>query len=107
VDQIAQLFARLEIRDALRRHVDAIPGLRVPPEPRAPPTDAEAAEPPQLDLVVALQGFHDLPEDRVDDVLRVLLAQDGDPDDFFDQIGLGHAWSSTRVPNGASSNRQA
>ena len=104
VDQITQFFARLEVRDSLRRHVDAISGLRISPETRTSPTHSEAPEAAELYLVVTLQGFHDLPEDRIDDVLCVLLAQDCDPDDFFDQIGLGHAWSSPRVTDRAPSN---
>ena len=74
VDQVLEIFAGLEVRNALLRNLDVIAGLGVAALTRAPTSHAEAAEAAQLDLVVALQRIDDRREDGVDDRLGVLLA---------------------------------
>src|SRR3954452_7449284 len=91
VDQFLQLFARFEVRDLLRRHVDLVAGLRVAPLPRLPLAQAEAAEPAQLDLLAAVQRLDDAAEDGVDDHLGVFLRQIRDARHFLDQLRLRHA----------------
>ncbi len=77
VEELPQLFARLEIRDPLGRHLDLVAGLGIAPGARAPVADAEAAEAPQLDLLAFLERADDAVEDRVDDDFRVLLGELG------------------------------
>ena len=55
VDQFLQFLAGLEVGHLLRRHVHLVAGLRVAPLARLPLAQPEAAEPPQLDLLAALQ----------------------------------------------------
>ena len=68
VDQLLQLFPR-RVRDLLRRNVHLVSGLRVAALPRFAPTEAEAAEPSQLDLLAAMQRVDDALENGVDDDL--------------------------------------
>src|SRR5512137_2908275 len=90
VDQLPQLFARLEVGNLLGRDHHALAGLGVAPGAAPPLADAEAAEAPQLDLVAALQGLEDGGEDGVDDDFGVLAGQGGLPPDLVDKLGLGH-----------------
>src|SRR4051794_14236949 len=71
VDQLLELLARLEVRHLLRRNVHLVAGLGIAPLPRFTPPEPETAEPPQLDLLAAMQRVDDALEDRVDDDLGV------------------------------------
>src|SRR6185295_9654841 len=93
VEQLAQLLARLEIRDALGRHVDLVARLGIAPGPGAAVADPEAAEAAQLDLLARLEGEHDAVEHLVDDDLRLFLGQLRRAGDLFHQLGLGHSVS--------------
>src|SRR3569832_2924991 len=66
VDQLFELFSRLEERDFLRRHVDEGAGLRVAPLAHPPLPETEAAEPADLNLVSLRQRLFDAVEDGVD-----------------------------------------
>src|SRR2546425_3378147 len=67
VDELAQSLSYLEERHPFLGDVDARPRLGIAALARVPVTDAEAAEPPQLDLVALRQRVGDVVEDRVDD----------------------------------------
>ena len=90
VDQVLQFLARLEVRDALGRHVHLVAGLRVAALAGLALAKAEAAESAQLDLLAALEGIDDALEHGVDDDLGVLLREVRDARDFFDQFRLRH-----------------
>src|SRR5436309_7281711 len=77
VDQLLELLARLEVGDLLGGYVHARTGLRVAALPRPALSDAEAAEPAQLDLLVPVKSLDHRLEDRIDDHLGVLLRQLG------------------------------
>src|SRR5262245_3748051 len=97
VDEVLQLFAGLEVRHLLRRHVHAVAGLRIPAFPRLALPQAEAPEAPQLDLFAAMERRHDAVADGIDDDLGMLLREVGHPGDFFDQLGFGHQFTSSLV----------
>src|SRR6185436_15324018 len=79
VDQVLEFLARLEIRDALRRHVHLVAGLRVAALAGLALTEAEAAESAEFDLLATLQGIDDALKDRVDNDLRVFLREVRNP----------------------------
>src|SRR5262249_22028236 len=79
VDEILQLFTRLEVRDLLRRHVDLVSGLRVAALPRFALAKTEAAKPAELDLFPTMQRVDDALEHRFDDDFGVLLREIGNP----------------------------
>src|SRR6185436_7534963 len=62
IDQLFQLFPRLEVRHLLRRHVHLVASFRVPPLARLALPEPETAEPPQLDLLAAVQRLDDAAE---------------------------------------------
>ena len=66
VDQLFQLFARLEIGDTLGRDAYRIAGLWVSATPRAALAHAEAAEAAQFDLLTLIQGLDDALKDNFD-----------------------------------------
>jgi hypothetical protein len=90
VDQVFQFLAGLEVGDALRRHVHLVAGFRIPSLAGLTAPEPEAAKPPKLDLVAAMERVHDGLEHGVDDDLGVLLRQVGDPGDFLDEFGFCH-----------------
>ena len=69
-------------------------GLR--PFARLAPAKAETAEPPQLDLLAAMERGDDAAKDRVDDHLGVLLGEIRDTRDFLHELGLRHAPAERR-----------
>src|SRR5579862_1713171 len=77
VDQFFELFAGLEVRHLLRRHVHLVARLRVPALAGFPLAQPKAAEAPQLDLLTAMQRINDALEDRLDDDLGVFLGEVG------------------------------
>ena len=96
IDQFFQLFAGLEVRHFLRRHVHFVAGFRVAALARLAAAQAETAEASQLDLLAAMERGDDAAEDRVDDHLGVLLGEIRDPRDFLDELGLRHAPAERR-----------
>src|SRR5439155_12319261 len=91
IDEVLQLFARLEVGHFLRRHIDLVSRLRVAALAGLALAQPEAAEPSQLDLLTAMQRLDDAAEDRVDDDFGVLLRQIRNPRHFLDELRLGHA----------------
>src|SRR5262245_23259058 len=79
VDEVFELFAGLEVRNLLWRHVHLIARLRVPALARLALPKTEAAEPAQLDLFPTMQRVDDALEHRFDDDFGVLLREIGDP----------------------------
>src|SRR3954466_8020418 len=67
IDEFLQFLTGLEVRHLLRRDVHAVAGFRVPALPRLALPQAKAAEPPQLDLLAAMQCVDDALEHGVDD----------------------------------------
>src|SRR5690242_15193291 len=88
VDEVLQFLARLEIGDALGRHVHLVAGLRVAALAGLALAKAETAEAAQLDLLTAFESLDDALEHGVDDHLTVLLGEVRYARDFFDQFGL-------------------
>src|SRR5262245_58350206 len=86
VDEFLELLARLEVGDLLGGHVNARAGLRIAPLPRPSLPHAEAAEPAQLDLLVAVERLDDRLEHGVHDHLGVLLRQLRDAGDLLDEF---------------------
>src|SRR5512142_1324075 len=93
VDEILQLFARLEVRHLLGRHVHLVTRLRIASLAWLTLPQPEAAEAAKLDLLAAVQGVDNRLEHRVDDQLRVLLGEVRHARNFFDELRLGHAAS--------------
>src|SRR4029453_12947154 len=90
VDELAQALADLEERNTLLGNIDRAAGLGVAALAGVAMTDAEAAEPPQLDLVPLGESVSNVVEDRVDDSLGLLLRQVRQLRDFVDQLGFRH-----------------
>src|SRR5437867_1990538 len=83
VDQFLEFLAGLEVRHFLRRNIHLVAGLRVAPLARLALAESEAAEPPQLNLLAALQRIDDAGEDRVNDQFGVLLREVRNAGDLF------------------------
>src|SRR5215471_16095668 len=79
VDEVLQLFSRLEVRDLLRRYVDLVSGFRVAALPRFALAKPETAKPAQLNLFPTMQRVDDALEHRFDDDFGVLLREIGNP----------------------------
>src|ERR1700741_17046 len=90
VDQFLQLFARLEVRNLLRRYFDFLTGLGVTAGARLAAAEAETAEAAELDLLAGTEGVDDGVEHNVDDGLGLLLGQLDDARDFVHQLRFGH-----------------
>src|SRR5579871_3768617 len=90
VHQILQLLARLEIGDALGRHLYARTGLGIATHSRLPLARAEAAESTNLDLIPRSQRAHDAVEDSFYNYLGILTGHLHHPRDLLDQFGLRH-----------------
>src|SRR5678816_1681485 len=91
VDQFLEFLAGLEVGNLLRRHIHLVAGLRITSLARLALPQPKTAEPAQLDLLAAVQGFDDAPEHRVDDDFRVLLGEIRHARHFLDEFRLGHA----------------
>src|SRR6201994_2390512 len=90
VDQVAQLFAGLEVRDALGGDFDLVAGLGIAAGAGLALTDTEAAKAADLDLVAGLQCLNDGVNSCVDTDLAVAAGQISNLGDFLYQIGFGH-----------------
>ncbi|HXE11743.1 MAG TPA: hypothetical protein VN633_06475 [Bryobacteraceae bacterium] len=72
VDNIAQFFARFEIRDPFGGNFDPRSRFRIPPDPRLTLPRPETAEAPDLDFVAGVKTVHNAFKDCLDDYLRIL-----------------------------------
>src|SRR5262249_31693772 len=88
VNEVLEFLAGLEEGNALGRHFDLFAGLRIASHAAGALAGAEAAEAANLDLLALLDGFDDAVENGLDDDLRFLAREFGDPQDLFDKVGL-------------------
>src|SRR6266568_3699345 len=72
VDPLAQLLARLEVRDVFLRHVDLLARFRVAADARRPVIESEAPEAADLDALGLHQALRHRVQDHLDRVFGVL-----------------------------------
>src|SRR5712691_5493335 len=92
VDPLAQLLARLEVRDVFLRHVDLLARFRIAADARRPVIEPEAAEAADLDALGLHQALRHRVQDHLDRIFGVLCDElriaRREP---RDQFGLGHS----------------
>ena len=93
VYEIAQFFAGLKERDALRRHIDTRARFGITPDTRLSLTRAEAAESADLDFVTFVKAVDDAVEDGFHDGFGILAGHLDNFRHFFDELSLGHILS--------------
>ena len=87
--RVAQLFGRLEERNALSRNIDFGSSLRVAPGSGITLPGPKAAEAANLDFVAGLEGTDDRIEEHIDDNLTVAPGEVSQCCDFVDKVGFG------------------
>src|SRR6266853_1547103 len=96
IDEILQLFARLEKRDLFGLNLDLLSGFRVATYPPAPLPRTETAKSANLDLLPFLQRPDNAFKNRFDDGFRFPARQFRYPQNLFYEVGfrqcglLGH-----------------
>jgi hypothetical protein len=90
VHQIAKLFARLEVRNTLRRDLYRRARLGVAARPRLALARAKAAKPAHLHLVIRLQRLNDRLKQRIDDYLAITASQVSKGYYMVDKVSFCH-----------------
>ena len=106
VDQIAELFAGLEVGHALGRDRDGGPGFGVTASAGLALAGAKAPEASDLDLVVGLEGGDDGVEESVDDDLAVTAGEVSKGGNVIDEFGFRHAFQAPFFESASEPNRE-
>src|SRR5712691_5060062 len=88
VDEVLQLFARLEKRNLLGFDFDLLSGFRVAAYAPAALAGTEAAKAANLDLLAFLQRADDAFENGLNDRFRFAAREFGYPQNLFDEVRL-------------------
>jgi len=89
--RVAQLFGRLEERNALSRNIDFGSSLRVAPGSGITLPGPKAAEAANLDFVTSLQRADDGIEECIHDHLAIAAGQVSEGCHFINKVGFSHS----------------